>query len=474
MGKIRKIQHGCRKGKGVPILGPAVVEYRENCLWITARRKDLDDRLMSTTSFCENNTQSVNCRSPSEELIKKEEAMKKKISKKLEVDKKAEPHSKSLTRKFPDSKKPEVKKHEKRRKSETRRKTDPPKSDQENPQRNPDLEISIDKKLLTQTDDILHEINVEKSSKRKSEGKLLSEIAQNAQTGPKKNQEPINPKNQKQNKILPVKEDVSTEQPTIKEKVAPVDQDSTKHTVENELKEEDSKKISPVSTKVVSSLPENMPDELVKNDLSIPQICLNMTNKGLELIVPKCNICMDLFESDISIPKVKPLSKRARMQRIREFAIGQNLRYILMEKERAKISYKCNSLKAENKRPTVNIIPPTEMAKIGRRTLRSHKVSPDQFNKYGNTRKRIDALHYEKKPEHIYPFVDTKVAVSVDQKSPVEVIKESLMKDIKKKKCKCKDWVMHLQHQELEAGESEELIGEKKRTNKLISKMKSE
>ena len=89
----------------------------------------------------------------------------------------------------------------------------------------------------------------------------------------------------------------------------------------------------------------------------------------------------------------------------------------------------------EPPRPRTNIIPRNQMIPGNRRTLRSHRLSPNQFNKFGKVRKRIDAPHYKKEFGQLHPYVDKNISVTVlEDKPPLEKIKEQFHKEVYGKK----------------------------------------
>jgi hypothetical protein len=83
----------------------------------------------------------------------------------------------------------------------------------------------------------------------------------------------------------------------------------------------------------------------------------------------------------------------------------------------------------------MNIIPPNQILQDSGRRLRSHRLSPNQYQKFGKVKKRIDAPHYKKDLAQLYPYVDKTLNVSVVEEKPIiEIIKENFQKEIIDKK----------------------------------------
>ena len=130
------------------------------------------------------------------------------------------------------------------------------------------------------------------------------------------------------------------------------------------------------------------------------------------------------------------------------------------------------------KRPQISIIPHKTAWGSGR-NLRSSTLSPFQYIKFGGVRKRIDAPHFKRELNQIYPFIDKTITVSfIEEKTTIEKLKDKFQKEIYGKKCKWKSWIMHLQHEELDSqgrdhckAETKSEVNSKKRDTKGQNKI---
>lgn len=129
---------------------------------------------------------------------------------------------------------------------------------------------------------------------------------------------------------------------------------------------------------------------LIKNNYKTKPVQMMMTAEGLWIWIPKNK----LVWVDSSIERI---------QSTKEYILGESLSYIIMEEKRQKINKSRSILKGSFvfksqisqfvghvqtkivKRPHMNIIPKDQMLRSGR-SLRSHRLSPNRFNRFGNVK----------------------------------------------------------------------------------------
>lgn len=117
-------------------------------------------------------------------------------------------------------------------------------------------------------------------------------------------------------------------------------------------------------------------NRLLKNAKGIFPIQLQMKDEGLCILINKERIVPELLDNKHDEIAARNINCKERIQRIKEYILGDPLKYVIMEEERRKINTKKLTNSKETTKTQVNIMPINKILLDNGRSLRSRGLSP--------------------------------------------------------------------------------------------------